>query len=93
MNKKLDFNMLKTAEAYKVSFADTSYINGDYARNMRDKLGLTQVVFSTIIGIKEKTLEKWERRTKAIPKTSALLIYLINNNDDVLHLLFSINKE
>ena len=90
MNKKIDFSILKNAESYKVSFANIDNVNANYVKKLREKLGMTQVVFATVLGVSKKAVEKWEQGKNPVARPSALIMYLIDNNEDVLKMLYKV---
>lgn len=90
MNKKIDFSILKNAEVYKVSYIDTNKIDANYVKRLREKLNMTQLVFASVLGVKKKTIEKWEQGKNPVSKPTALLMYLIDNNEDVLKMLYNV---
>ena len=90
MNKKIDFSLLKNTEVYTVSYTNVENVDSNYVKNLREKLGMTQTVFATVLGVKKKTVEKWEQGKNHVAKPTALLMYLINNNNDVLKMLYNV---
>lgn len=82
----------KNAHEFEVKEID-SVITPVFARNLRLKLKLSQRMFAKILGISEKTIEKWEQGKNPIKGTSSRLLYLLNLHEDLLDDLYVSKRE
>jgi transcriptional regulator with XRE-family HTH domain len=60
-------------------------------RNLRVSLDLTQKVFSRVLGVSKKTIEKWEQGVNPVKGPSARLLYLISENHNLVNDLYRVN--
>lgn len=68
-----------------------SIVNRDFVKDLRLNLDLTQKVLGDVLGVTKKTIEKWEQGVNPIKGPSARLIYLIDNNHNLVNELFKVN--
>lgn len=68
-----------------------SIVNKNYVKDLRLNLDLTQKVLGDVLGVTKKTIEKWEQGVNPIKGPSARLIYLIDNNHNLVNELFKVN--
>lgn len=85
----IDFEKLKNAKRVTVTYLDVA-VDGDFIKEFRDKNDLTQVALSNILGVKEKTIEKWECGKKKIDRSCATLLTLLNADDSLLKKVYSV---
>lgn len=52
-------------------------VDGDFVKKLRNDKKLTQKLFAEILGISEKTVEKWEQGKNPIKGTASRLIYIL----------------
>lgn len=45
-----------------------------------------------MLGIKKKTVEKWEQGVNPVNKTASRLLYLINNNPDLVKDFYQLSE-
>ncbi|MDY0278744.1 MAG: helix-turn-helix domain-containing protein [Acholeplasma sp.] len=68
-----------------------SIVDKKYVKDLRLNLNLTQKVLGDVLGVTKKTIEKWEQGVNPIKGPSARLIYLIDNNHNLVNELYSVN--
>lgn len=66
-------------------------VDNKFVKSLRTDLGLTQKVFGDVLGVAKKTIEKWEQGSNPIKGTAARLLYLINDDYDLVNKLYSVN--
>ncbi len=64
-------------------------VDTKYIKSLRKKMGYTQQVFANVLGVSLKTVEKWEQNVNKLTGPTARLMYLINNNDDLVNQIYS----
>lgn len=93
MNKKINNEFLNELRAKStkltIEFADLSNINKTTFKKLREDLGYSQHVFSNILGVSKKTIEKWEQGKNPIKGPTARLLYLINDDHKLLDKLYT----
>lgn len=83
------FKQLVHSNYYKVNYIDIDKIvDKKFVVNLRKKLDMSENVFATAIGVKRKTIIRWEKGTQKIDGCSARLLYLLNNNDNLIKQLY-----
>lgn len=60
-------------------------IDSDYIKDFRLKLGVTQTVFASILGVSIKTIEKWEQGRVKPRSLAKRFIYLIQSNPNLIN--------
>ena len=91
MFKKELLKSLNTLPAYELGKVDFEQIvNGNYVKDLRSKLEMSQIVFSKMLGVSKKTVEKWEQGTNRIKGPSSRLLYLIEKDESLCELLLSL---
>lgn len=62
----------------------------EFAKALRNKLNFSQSLFSKILGLSEKTIEKWEQGANPIKGSSSRLLYLLDKNPNLINQLYEI---
>ena len=83
--------MTKTNE-FTVTRIDVSEVDGEFIRVTREKYNLSQTTFASIIGVKVKTLIKWEKGKKKIPDTAKSFIKILNDFPIVFYCVYSVEN-
>ena len=90
MNKKNIIEILKSSNHYSVFYADIEKeVNGEFVKNLRKKLNMTQNVFASVLGVTKKTIEKWEQGVNPVKGCSARLLYLISKDVSIVKEFYS----
>lgn len=90
MDKKKMVDILKSSNHYSVTYAEVEKeVNGDFVKELRKKLNMTQNVFASVLGVTKKTIEKWEQGVNPIKGCSARLLYLINKDETLINKLYN----
>jgi putative transcriptional regulator len=83
--KKINFDLIKNATRYRLDEVDVNEIvNGAFVKTLRDKLNMSQNVFASMLGVSEKTVEKWEQGKHKIKGPNARLLYLLNKDPSLI---------
>ena len=87
--EKIDLAALKNAKSYSVEYPDyENIITKDFLKKFRKDNDLTQLRLACILNVSKKTIEKWEQGVNPIKGTSAVLIYLLSNNPELITELY-----
>ena len=91
MNKaKLNKILNENIRAFVVRRDNSSAIvNKDFIKNLRTKLDYTQVVFSSVLGVSVKTIEKWEQGSVEPRDMVKKFLYIIDKHPGILNDLYS----
>ena len=82
----INFNELNK-RAIKVTDRDYSYIDGSYLRKLRMSFGMSQTLFADYLGVTKKAIEKWEQGVNKINAPVLRLLFLFENNPELLSLM------
>lgn len=82
----INFNELNK-RAIKVADRDYSYIDGSYLRKLRMSFGMSQALFADYLGVTKKAIEKWEQGVNKINAPVLRLLFLFENNPELLSLM------
>lgn len=63
-----------------------------FAKELRKKLNVSQRLFAKILGISEKTIEKWEQGANPIKGTSSRLLFLLDKYDGLIDEFYEVKK-
>lgn len=88
------FNMkeLKKIKGFTSEIVDTNKITTKYfVKKLRNDLNLSQKLFAEILGISEKTVEKWEQGKNPVKGASSKLLYLLSKDKNLINELYKIN--
>ena len=86
----IDIKKLTEAKRVEVTFASVE-IDGDFVKRFRKENNLTQVALSNILGVKKKTIEKWEQGVNKVSGSSAVLLMLLNDDKELLNKVYSVH--
>ena len=85
----INVSKLLESKRVEVTFADIR-IDKDFVKQFRLENHLTQIALANILGVKKKTIEKWEQGANNINGSSAVLLKLLNDNPALLGQLYSV---
>jgi putative transcriptional regulator len=68
-----------------------SFTNEDI-KQIRKRVGLSQVVFASSLGVSKKTVEAWERGRNTPAGPSRRLLQLIRDNPEIIEQIIGIRK-
>lgn len=68
-------------------------VDPEFIKKLREKLDVSQLVFSTIIGVRLETVEKWETNFITIPPTAKTLIYLLDQHPEIVRSLYNRDRD
>lgn len=85
----IDFKKLKNAKRIVATYLDVA-VDGNFIKEFRNKNGLSVVALSNILGVKTKTVEKWECGKKKIDRCCATLLTLLNPDENLLKKIYSV---
>jgi DNA-binding transcriptional regulator YiaG len=77
----INLNALKEAKSTKITFTEVNRIvDKELAKNLRNRLNVSQAVFATMMNVSKKTVEAWEAGTNPIKGGAAVAIYLLDKH-------------
>ena len=59
-------------------------IDGEYVKNLRKKLNLSQGMFATLMRVSVKTVEKWEQGRNPVTNGNIVAMILLDRNPSLL---------
>lgn len=92
LNKKLWDELIKESNKTQISVADLSIVNNDSLKKLRNELAFTQNKFADILGVSNKTIEKWEQGKNPINGPAQRLIYLIMKDHEIIERIYKVEK-
>ena len=60
-------------------------IDGEYVKNLRKKLNLSQGMFAELMRVSVKTVEKWEQGKNPVTNGNIVAMMLLDKNPDLLN--------
>ena len=82
---------LLESERTEITFSETS-VNKYFVKMFREKNSLTQIALANILGVKKKTIEKWEQGANNVNGSSAVLLKLLDDNPTLIEQLYKVEK-
>lgn len=79
----MNINELKK-NAVKIESVQYPEIDKDFIKKLRTSLNVSQSLFASYLGVTKKAVEKWEQGVNKIKGSTKVLLYLINENPDIL---------
>lgn len=93
MAKENILSILKRSNGYNVKYVNVEgEVNKDFVKELRKKLNMSQSVFASVLGVTNKTIEKWEQGKNPIKGCSARLLYLIHKNNELINELYQVKQ-
>lgn len=90
IKEKLNKILNDPSLGYEVKRVDTSLIvNSEFIKKLRNDLGMTQNVFSSVIGVSLKTVEKWEQNIITPRKMTQNFLYLIYKHPEIIKSIYN----
>lgn len=80
----IDFSKIKTMHYTSVEVYEPTRVDGKFIEHFRNKHNLTQYALANIMGVSYKTILRWERRKKPIKGSAAVLLSMLNDNDELV---------
>lgn len=66
-----------------------SLVDKNFVKTLRMQLGFSQQVFANSIGVSKKAVEKWEQGVNPVIGPTARLMYIINENNDIMSKIYN----
>jgi len=85
----MNIKKLSEAERIEVRVTEAS-VDNTFVKQFREKQHLTQVALANVLGVKKKTVEKWEQGANPVNGSSAVLLKLLNDNPGLISQLYSV---
>lgn len=86
---KINLERLRSTKRYRFYYANTDEIvTPEFVKELRKKFNMTQLVFSTVLGVTKKTIEKWEQGKNPIKGANAKLLYLLDKKPELINDLY-----
>lgn len=86
----IDFSKIKTMHFTSVEIYEPARVDGAFIVRFRSKHNLTQSALANIMGVPYKTILRWERRKRPINGSAAVLLSLLNDNDELLEKVYCV---
>ncbi len=88
---KYDLSRFKDARTYEIKYTDTdSIVSNEFVKQLRNSLNMSQNVFASVIGVKKKTVEKWEQGKNPVAGLTGKLLYLLQKRPELINDLYSV---
>ncbi|WP_276814299.1 helix-turn-helix domain-containing protein [Faecalibaculum rodentium] len=88
-----DIEALKKMPVCKNEFTNTEEITtNSFAKALRQKLGLSQRMMAKMLGLSEKTIEKWEQGANPIKGAASRTLYLLDRHPELVSELYQFRK-
>jgi putative transcriptional regulator len=85
LNEAVDYQQGKMkARKMKITIKPVECFNTEEIKHIRQKTGLSQVVFAGSLGVSPKTVEAWENGRNRPEGASRRLLELVRDNPDLL---------
>ena len=68
-------------------------VNNEFVKALRNKLNMSQTVFAAMLGVTKKTIEKWEQGTNPVGGTSAKLLFLLSQKNELVSDLYMVEVQ
>lgn len=82
---------LRSLKGFTTEIIDTSAITTkEFVKNLRLELNLSQRVFASILGVSEKTVEKWEQGKNPVQGATSRLLYLVSKHNELISDIYKI---
>lgn len=85
----INVNKLLESKRIEITFAEIK-VDKEFIKQFRTNNHLTQIALANILGVKKKTIEKWEQGVNNVNGSSAVLLKLLNDNPTLLSQLYSV---
>ena len=72
------------ARKTKIAVTPVEYFSCEDIKEIRKRVGLTQAIFASSLGVSKKTVEAWERGRNTPEGSSRRLLQLIRDNPEVI---------
>ena len=91
MNKnKLNSILSDSSRTFSVKRDNSNeLVNKDFIKSLRSKLDFTQVVFSSVLGVSVKTVEKWEQGSVEPRSIVKKFLYLVDKKPELINEFYS----
>lgn len=86
----IDFSKIKEMDFTSVEVYEPTRVDGAFIVRFRNKHNLTQYALANIMGVSYKTILRWERRKKPIKGSAAVLLSLLNDNDELVKKVYCV---
>lgn len=88
----MDIKKLLGGERVVVSYLEPNEeIDSNFVKEFRKRFELTQTALANIMGIKKKTVEKWEQGKNKVNGSSVVLFTLLYNNPELIKKIRAVN--
>lgn len=86
----IDFSKIKTMHFTSVEVYEPARVDGAFIARFRNKHNLSQRALAIIMGVSYKTILRWERRKKPVKGSAAVLLSLLNDNDELVEKVYRV---
>ena len=85
----INIDKLMSSKRVEVVYADVN-VDKEFVKRFRIKNGLTQAALANVLGVKKKTIEKWEQGVHNVGGSSAVLLKLLNDDPELIKRLYTV---
>lgn len=86
----IDFSKFKEMGFTSVAICVPNQVDGNFIKHFRKKHNLSQQALANIMGASYKTILRWERQKKPIRGSAAVLISMLNENDELVEKVYCV---
>lgn len=86
----IDFSKIKEMDFTSVEVYEPARVDGNFIEHFRKKHNFSQHALANIMGVSYKTVLRWERRKKPIKGSAAVLLSLLNDNDELVEKVYCV---
>jgi len=92
-DNSIDLSFINNTEKYSVEFLNIEEtVTPTFIKNLRSQFNMSQVFFAKVLGVSNKTVEKWEQGKNPVLGTAARLLFSIKKNPEMINDYFIEHK-
>lgn len=90
--KKINYKDLLNKEYKVLNTPDIDSIDFQvFVKELRKKTNMSQISFAKALGVAPNTVEKWEMGINKVSNATKRLLYLLDDNPDLMKKLYSVS--
>lgn len=86
----IDLSKLEGAKSVEVTYFYPDTIDKQFIKDFRKEHDLTQNALAHILGVTKKAVEKWEQGAHNINSSTRNLLWLLDNNENLIEQFYSV---
>ena len=80
----MEISRLLASPHIEITYLDTSDVDGEYIRALREELGLSWAALANILNVRRRQVEKWERGKRKCKGPAAVLIMMLREKPELV---------